>query len=450
MTNGSLKDYMNKNRKQLRSMKQIITAVAILFGAASYGQVCNVQSEANYGANENDCKANVSIYTEYLKQSNFQEMRPAWWAAQKSCPQYKTLLYQNGIYMYQKLIGEAVKAKDPNASKMVDTLMMVYDLYAQNMGDCWEIQLDRASDLIKYDQSRYQLAYTNFSKGFESVPYEKITATYVNFYFTASYLMVSNEKNDCAKLLEDYDKLDKIANDKIKLAKEKADEKQVGYWTNVLSTLEKYVAPCASCDKLEELFKPKTDADKENLDLTKKAIKMLDSRNCSSDYYMSLLIVLDGKEPTADSKLKIGNYYVSKKEYKNAKGYLEQALTFEVDEETKGKVYSQLASIELSLGNYKGAFAMGSKIGGCEGNYIKAQAIARSASSCGTSSVSRGLVYCLALDYAEKAGSCVPSSFISNCKSGLPTVNQAFVEGKKAGDVETVPCWGESTKLRVQ
>lgn len=73
MTNGSLKDYMNKNRKQLRSMKQIITAVAILFGAVSYGQVCNVQSEANYGTNENDCKANVSIYTEYLKQSNFKK-----------------------------------------------------------------------------------------------------------------------------------------------------------------------------------------------------------------------------------------------------------------------------------------------------------------------------------------------------------------------------------------
>lgn len=44
-------------------------------------------------------------------------MRPAWWAAQKSCPKYKTLLYQNGIYMYQKLIGDAVKAKDPNTSK---------------------------------------------------------------------------------------------------------------------------------------------------------------------------------------------------------------------------------------------------------------------------------------------------------------------------------------------
>jgi hypothetical protein len=431
-------------------MKKLITALTILISAASFGQECNVQKEANYGTNESECKANVSIYSEYLKQKNFTEMRVAWWQAQKSCPQYKTLLYQNGTYLYQQLLNEAVKAKDPNVNKLVDTLVMVYDLYATNMGDCWEIQLDKASDLIKYDQSRYEIAYGLFQKGFATVPQNKITATYVNNYFTSSYLMVSNKKIDCDKLLEDYEKLDKIANDKIVELKAAADEKQLGYWNNVLSTLEKYVAPCASCDKLEEMYKPKTDADKENLELVKKAIKMLDSRNCSSDYYMSLLIILDSKEPTGNSKLKIGNYYVSKKEYKPAKNYLEEALTYEMDEDTKGKVYNILASIELSSGNYKAAFALGSKIGGCEGNYIKAQAIARSASSCGTSSVTRGLVYCLALDYAEKAGSCVSSSFIANCKSGLPTKSQAFTEGKNVGDSETVPCWGESTKLRVQ
>lgn len=431
-------------------MKKFITAFTILISAASYGQECNVQKEANYGTNESECKANVSIYSEYLKQKNFQEMRVAWWQAQVSCPQYKTLLYQNGTYLYQQLLNEAVKAKDPNVSKLVDTLMMVYDLQVKNMGDCWEIQLDRAVDLIKYDQSKYETAYGFFQKGFATVPQNKITATYVNSYFTSSYLMVSNKKIDCDKLLEDYEKLDKITNDKITELKASGDEKQLGYWTNVLLTLEKYVAPCASCDKLEELFKPKTNADKENLELVKKAIKMLDSRNCSSDYYMSLLIILDSKEPTGDSKLKIGNYYLSKRDYKSAKKYLEEALTYDIDEALKGKINSQLASIELSTGNYKAAFALGNKIGGCEGNYIKAQAIARSASDCGTSSVSKGIVYCLALDYAEKAGSCVPSSFISNCKANLPTKSQVFNEGKNVGDTETVPCWGESTKLRIQ
>ena len=187
-------------------MKKLITALTILISAASFGQECNVQKEANYGTNESECKANVSIYSEYLKQRNFTEMRVAWWQAQKSCPQYKTLLYENGTYLYQQLLNEAVKAKDPNVNKLVDTLMMVYDLYATNMGDCWEIQLDKACDLIKYDQSRYETAYGLFQKGFASVPQNKITATYVNFYFTSSYLMVSNKKIDCNKLLEDYEK----------------------------------------------------------------------------------------------------------------------------------------------------------------------------------------------------------------------------------------------------
>jgi hypothetical protein len=137
-------------------MKKLITALAILIGAASYGQECNVQTEANYGKNEQECKNNVSIYSEYLKQKNYQETRVAWWQAQKACPQYKTIMYQNGTYVYQQLLNEAVKAKDPNVGKLVDTLMLVYDLYAKNMGDCWEIQLDRAVDLIKYDQSRYE------------------------------------------------------------------------------------------------------------------------------------------------------------------------------------------------------------------------------------------------------------------------------------------------------
>jgi tetratricopeptide (TPR) repeat protein len=432
-------------------MKKLITALAVLIGAASYSQECTVQTEANYGENEQECKNNVSIYSEYLKQRNFQETRVAWWEAQKVCPQYKTILYQNGTYVYQQLAGDAVKAKDPNAGKLVDTLMLVYDLYAKNMGDCWEIQLDRAVDLIKFDQARYEEAYKFFKKGMETVPFDKITATYVNMHFTASYLMVSNKKITCDELLSDYEKLDEIANNKLKGSKESGDEKQASYWTSVLGTLEKYVAPCASCEKLEEIFTPKTKANPNDFELIKKAVKMMDSRSCGSDYYMSLLVIVDSKEPSADTKLKIGSYYMGKKEYKNAKKYFEEALEYpEIDDETRNKVNSNIANIDLGTGNYKAAFAMGSKIGGCEGNYIKAQAIARSAGDCGTSSVTRGAVYCLALDYAEKAGSCVPSSFINSCKSGLPTKQQLFTAGKNVGDTESVPCWGETTKLRIQ
>ena len=63
-----------------------------------------------------------------------------------------------------------------------------------------------------------------------------------------------------------------------------------------------------------------------------------------------------------------------------------------------------LYDIALKRKNYKEAFRLTSSMtDNCIANERKARAVAASASDCGTSALERSLVYCLALDYADKS-----------------------------------------------
>jgi len=428
-------------------MKQIITIIAFLIGSITYGQECVKQVEPDFGANPVEGKTNISLYAEPFKQKNYDEAITYWWAAQKSAPKYKPVLYSHGVYMYKKALK---KEKDPaKKAAYADTITMIFDLWAENFGDCYEIQVKKGAHLVTNKQkTHYEEAYNLLNKGLEQFPVNKIKATWINKTMLASYLMVKNGKAECDVLLNQYEKLSKICDEQIK--NYEGNEKKKNSFIKSQAYLDQLVAPCASCDKLEELFKPKVEADPENMELIKKAVKMLDSRKCnSSDFYIELASKIHKAEPTAESAISIGNYWYSNKDYKKAKAYYEEGLTLTQDEAEKAKLYERLAGIELSRGSYKSAASYARKMSDkCKANAIIARAIAMSAPSCGNNKIEVSFVYCLAIDYANKAKGCVSSSTVQAWKNRLAGKADLFLNEYKVGQKVTVKCWGESTTVR--
>lgn len=431
-------------------MKKLFTAIAITaFSFVGQAQECAVQDEPNYNGDEAGCRQAVSLYTEFLKQENYADASNEWWNAQKVCPQYKPLLYDNGKYIYKQMAKAITDKNSEGFKNKMDTLNLIYDLWVKNFGDCYELQMERGHSNMMDESHRYNVAFKYFEMAFESTPVEKIESYDVVYYFRSAYYMVSGKLIDCGRMMEIYEKLDNLSKQKIKENEASGNSGEVQNWMTTQQTLESYIVPCANCDVLIQIYKPQTDNDPSNIELKKTVLGKLDKLDCKDEYILELVEAIDAVEPTCTSKMQLGNAYYNKKDYKKALAYYEEAINCEgIDEETKNETILKMAKLYNSQNSYKNAYKYASMISGCEAKYIQAQAVASSVSSCAENNLQKSAILSYALDLAEQAGSCVSSSWVSNIKGGLMTKQAAFILDKKDGDSVEVPCWGVKVKLR--
>jgi len=425
-------------------MKKIFTIVAVILVGLTNGQECATQAEDDFGADVETSRKYISLYSSYLGQKNYQEAANFWWQAQSAAPNYKPNLYSNGVSMYQKLAGAAKKAKDTAQTiGYADTLFKVYDLWIETYGDCYKTQMKYANDRVKYFPKDFEVSFAKYKAAFAFYPLDKIRSSWVQKYFTTAYMMVRNKRIECDEILELYDFLTGICDQK------SATDKN---FITAQKTLDKYVAPCASCDKLEELFKPKFEASPDDIKLMEKIVGMMGGRKCTdSEFYMMVVEKIYAITPTYKSARGLALYYYNKKAFSQAANFFEEALTLTEDELEKAKLYPPLVNIYASTKNCTKRIKYAGMIGSNERNAAIASCIASKASSCGNTKVLRSFGYCLALDYAEKSGGKVSSAQVSAWKKSLPTSQELFFDGYEVGQSVPVPCWnGEKTKVRVQ
>ncbi len=434
-------------------MKKFFTAVAMVaMTFASQAQVaeCIEQDEPNYNGDEAGCRQAVSLYTEFLKQENFKDAAREWWKAQEVCPQYKPLLYDNGKYIYKKLAQAVTDKNSDDFKNKMDSLNLIYDLWVENYNDCPELQMKRAHDNMMDETHRYNVAFKYFQMAFENTPDEKIQSYDVVYYFRAAYFMVGAKLIDCDQMMQIYEKLEKLSNKKLKENEDAGNSGEAQNWIQTLQTLESYIVPCANCEVLLPIYKKKTDAAPQDIDLAEEVLEKLNNLKCDDPYLLELAILIDKARPSAKSKIDLGNtMYGSGSESKALEYYLEALKFADLSEENREKATMRIAQIYLNKGSYKNAYSYAGKVGGCEAKYIQAQAVAQSAGSCAQNKTDRTAVYSYALELADAAGSCASSSWKSGLVSQLSTKQDLFVGGLSEGDSYDVPCWGTKTKLRI-
>jgi hypothetical protein len=425
------------------TMKKILTIAAVMFVSLYNSQECATQAEDDFGADVETSRKYISLYSSYLGQKSYQEAANFWWQAKAAAPKYKPNLYKNGVAIYQKLADAAKKAKDTAQTiGYADTLFRVYDLWIDTYGDCYKIQMKYANDRTKYYPKDFEISYAKYKVAFAFYPLDKIRSSWVQKYFTTAYMMVRNKRIECDEILELYDFLTGICD------KKSATDKN---FATAQKTLDKYIAPCASCDKLEELFKPKFEASPDDIQLMEKIVGMMGGRKCTdSEFYMMVVEKIYAITPTYKSARGLALYYYNKKAFSQAANFFEEALTLTEDELEKAKLYPPLVNIYASTNNCTKRIKYAGMIGSNERNAAIASCIAGKASSCGNTKVLRSFGYCLALDYAEKSGGKVSSAQVNAWKKSLATTQELFfADGIKVGQEVSVPCWkGEKTKVR--
>ena len=440
---------LNKTNDKMKTFKLfLLTGLAAFTLNAQAQKDCNSAAKENFGSDETECRKNISLYSEYLKQSNYADAVKYWRAAYKLCPEFKPSLYTNGQIMYKSFID----AEKDEAKKelLIDTLLGLYDQQIKIFGDCPEYYENKGAAALKYRQKKSEIAYEAYGKYIELKGCDA-SASSIYGYYTSLYLRYRAKAVDCNKMVDEYiklsDCLDKSCSatpddQTCKLARE---------------TMDKYAAGCLGCDKLIEIYTKKFEAlpaDNESQikELTKMS-DMLAKKECTGDIVDKIAEKLYELDPNHKAAYAIAQSNASKNKNTEALKWTKQAIEQcgDCEESLKYKLFAaKLSGTSGTAKSYALDIISNDKTGEykCDAYLILARCIA--ANQCGENDFQRKFSYCLALDYLDKAkaaGCTNTGSLYASYQALCPTANEAFTYGKKEG--EAISVCGESSKLRL-
>lgn len=420
--------------KMKTAKKLILTILALTAFNFSFAQ------KEDWGSDSAECRKNVSLYNEPMRQKNYDEALIYLRKVYAICPKYKESIYINGAIIYRDKID---KEKDPaTKEKYIDTLIsVIYEKQLEYFGRKTTSLERYGNDMMKYRQSTPMVAYKIFKEIIDAEKENSSCIAIMRYYQTLVLLYNKKEPGfDVAKMVEEYFKCRDYM-DKTTIAH--PDDKNCATASGELDNLALNFLSCEllvpNLTKSYEKLPAEKDA---RLPELKKMASILEKRNCTdSDLFEKISIEIVEAEPSHNAYYNIGLSKLKKKKYSEANDFFKKAIDACGECENLCDYYIGAAKANLGAGSYSTAatFARQS-IGKCKDNSeaysIIAQAIA--GTDCGANDFERKCRYWLAYDYAKKAGN---GSLMSNYKSRFPTKAEIFDHGLIDKTTFHIGCW---------
>jgi tetratricopeptide (TPR) repeat protein len=424
---------INKMMKKL-----IILVVAIL-------AVFSVGAQSKYGADEQKCKENLSMFREYYKQKNYDDAYNPWRWAYVNCPESSGNIFKNA----PKILKAKMKADKANKSAYVDTLMMVFDDRIKYFGKEGYVLGIKGYELIVVDKSRSEEALGYLKR---SIELEGNNAS-VQAVFGYIKAIVNLEKSGVkakSDVIEAYSVVSEVIDYNIV-----NETKMAVHFVKYSEKVEELFTPYANCDDLIALFSVKFDPATEDVNLLKRIIKVLDNKKCTdSDLFFSASSRLYELEPSSASANQMSKMSIAKGKSSNAIAFAKQAIELEEDANQKAIYYLGLADAYRNGGSYASArnavySALELRNGWGEAYMNLGNIYIAGAKNCG-SDFDKSTVYWVAVDAFRKARtdeetSDRASKSINTYSKYFPTKENCFFNGLEAGTQHTVACWINKT-----
>jgi len=470
----------------MKTLKIILLGIAISLPGLILAQ--EQKADNKFGSNPEKCKMNLSIYTEFVKQKNYEDALPAWRQAVKLCPKSTRNLYVDGVKIYKYLIKKNKDNKELK-SKYVDSLLYVYDLKTKYYGHKAENDGKKGVYLFLYDKSRYDEAYKLCKESFDTLG-NKTLAPVMYTIFRISVIKYQKKEIEKDQVLQDFsdamsvydyiintapakkDSLQKLANTvnnprkkNFLLRKIKRLEKDVKITKDLSKKTEDLFSKSgvANCKTLENIYGAKFDSHKTDSVFLKQSLKILYKVGCTeSDLFVKIAEAQYKLKPTETSAYSIARISAKKGDYTNAVEYYKEAIKLASDSsEDKPKYYLELATIlGTKLGRKEEARSYAYKALELKPKWGKPYLLigslyASSSKSCGKDKFEQQAVFWAAVDMFIKAKSVDPdiadeaNKLIGKYSQYFPDKEDAFFHGVKEGDTYTVGCWiNAKTKAR--
>lgn len=410
---------------------------------------------------EEECKKNRSLTGMYAGQKMWRDAANFFILSYDACglEGLERADWNNAKIIYKKLI----KAEKDETVKtgLNDSLLWVFE-NGNSYGNDPKWKADYATELVKQKSDKGDKIDSLYAESIHVLK-EKCSTIHIKYYYThlvRKFNSTEGEEKEKSRnfAIDEYLVLSDYVDAAIKKYTAEGNTKKVEQYGKAQKFLEQYFVKLAQdCTILTEVLGKKlTDLPSEKaakIEKIKGYLAILENRKCTdTDVYGQFADSLITLEPTAAAYYAQGNFYANKKEHKKAKDYFTKAIEMEGEGENAGKYKYGLASAQFNTGSYKAAFRTAK---GVQGEYrgkamiICANAIAKTANSCGDTSFERKANYWLANEYVKKAIALGETGYSSSTwLKYAPTSEEVFDAGKTMGSSITLKCWGESTTIR--
>ena len=447
----------------------MVTALfALSLSATAVFAQKGVEDGSRYGHGQDsiNCLQNISIYTEYVKTNNFQDAFTPWKAVFDETPWAQVGTYTNGAKILRALI--AAEKDGAKQKEYFNLLMKVHDQRIQYLDKLntlsrtkstkGDIMGTKAHDYLSMGGQDMNAAYEMFA---EAVASEKQNLPY---YVLMEFVDVSARKTkiDAAhkeQLVQDYIAASGYANEAMKAAKKESAKKN---YQVAKENIDAYFinSGVATCDNLQEIYAPKVEENKANIEYLKSVITVMQKLGCKeSEAYFAASEYAHAIEPTAATAFGCGAMYYKKGDIDKSMQYFDNAIELEADPIQKAEYCYTAAQIlfgNKQLSKAKQYARKSIEANGENGKpYILIAQMYASSPNWNDEPALNKCTFFAAIDKLQKAKSVDPScaeeadKLIRTYAGYTPKDEDLFFIGLKKGNAVTIGGWiGETTTIR--
>jgi len=419
---------------------------------------------------DRDFMNELSLYTEFYKQDDFNSAIPHWKKVYNKYPKSTENVYIQGIKMYESLIENAETPEE--RSENIDQLMKIYDKRIKYFEEKGKNLGRKAASWLKYkvgpdSNLEGEEMKKALKQGYEWIN-ESIEIQGEETELPVLVLLMQTTKSlfkfgDLPKetVVKNYDTSMKILNSIIESGD---DEERISNAGEVKPYVEEIfgTSGAADCEALISIFEPQYKENKEDVDFVKNMLRRLGRADCEeSKLFSEATEQLYNLEPSAEAAFNMARRFVQREEDQKAKDYYEQAIEQETDDELLAKyyyeygyfVFAKESALQEARSYARKALELDSDY--CEALILVGDIYVAASRNFGEDEFEKGTVFWLAVDYFERARrageDCAADAVqkASTYRKYFPNKEEGFFRGLQEGQNYTVEGWiNESTKIR--
>ena len=412
----------------------------------------------------------LSLYTEFYKQDNFDMAMPHWKRIYDRYPKSTMNIYIHGANMFENYIENADTPEERD--NYIDDLMKLYETRIKYFGEKGYVLGRKATAWLKYklntdNPPEGEALKKTMKKGYEWLN-ESVSLQGAETELPVLVLLMQTTKSlfklgeiPKESVVKNYDNsnatLDAIIekNQDEEFIKKANDVKL--YIENIFGT-----SGAADCEALINIFTPAFKERNSDVDFIKSMLRRLGNANCEeSQLFSDATEKLYELEPSAEAAFNMARRYVKRDEIERAKDYYHQAMDQETDKELLANYYYEYATFIFYKENAlreartyaRKALEINSEL--CKALMLIGDIYVAASSTFGADDFEQATVFWIAVDYFEKARrasqDCAvdASQKVSTYRKYYPSKEEAFFRSLQEGQTYKVGGWiNESTKVR--
>ena len=475
-------------------MKKLFLALIVLAAVGASAQN-GVTNEFRFGQGEDSirCLENISIVNSNIKDENAyaEIVYPRWKDLYDNFPVARVDTYTNGI----KILNYFIKKETDPAKKAeyIKELMAIYDQQAKYVDQLQEVTKSKlsAGQILGKKATEYMKLVPNapvdtvYAMLAKSVELEKGESEYIvtQNFMKYSSLKYKQDKSHGDQIIEDYLNSSKYIVEVLDKYNEKIEEynrryaesgeekdsinaykygKMIDASRIAKSNIDAFFinSGAASCEDLSNIYGPKLEENKDNIEFLNKLISIMSMLKCTNeDIYLTASEYALAIEPNAKAAMGCGYRYFKKGDITKAIEYFDQAIELETSATNKAELCYKVGLIYLDRGNINKARAYANKALANNSKYgdphiLIAQCYAQGP-EWSNDMFENACVYYLCLDRLDRAVAADPSckkeadKYARIYKNKLPAVDELFMRGYQTGKTINIGGWiNETTKIR--